>query len=219
MISVDPGLLLNECKSGSVDHSTEPLLFARTFIAFSSCSRPCQSNRPYQPTTGIPTRQPTYRRRSWGLKPWSVLALSTVWYLHPCHRSGSAARSGPSHRSIVRDGLLAATVLMMIWTVFGVLEGLLGVGSWPKLTLTMGQLIAGAGILMTASGLVYWICRSSFSVDQKKSHWVILFLILFVLLCLGVFLRQPIAVIPVTAIVVFIVVLFLVYKLLDSRLD
>lgn len=121
--------------------------------------------------------------------------------------------------SIVRDGLLAATVLMMIWTVFGVLEGLLGVGSWPNLTLTMGQLIAGAGILMTASGLVYWICRSSFSVDQKKSHWVILFLIVFVLLCLGVFLRQPIAVIPVPAIVVFIVVLFLVYKLLDSRLD
>lgn len=121
--------------------------------------------------------------------------------------------------SIVRDGLLAATVLMLIWTVFGVLEGLLGVGSWPKLTLTMGQLIAGAGILMTASGLVYWICRSSFSVDQKKSHWVILFLILFVLLCLGVFLRQPIAMIPVPAIVVFIVVLFLVYKLLDSRLD
>ena len=72
--------------------------------------------------------------------------------------------------SIVRDGLLAATVLMLIWTVFGVLEGLLGVGSWPKLTLTMGQLIAGAGILMTASGLVYWICRSSFSVDQKKNH-------------------------------------------------
>ena len=89
----------------------------------------------------------------------------------------------------------------------------------PGMGLTMGQLIAGAGILMTASGLVYWICRSSFSVDQKKSHWVILFLILFVLLCLGVFLRQPIAVIPVTAIVVFIVVLFLVYKLLDSRLD
>lgn len=121
--------------------------------------------------------------------------------------------------SIVRDGLLAATVLMLIWTVFGVLEGLLGVGSWPKLTLTMGQLIAGAGILMTASGLVYWICRSSFSVDQKKSPWVILFLIVFVLLCLGVFLRQPIAVIPVPAIVVFIVVLFLAYKLLDSRLD
>ena len=58
----------------------------------------------------------------------------------------------------LRDGLLATAILAAIWLGFGVLEGLLGAGSWPALTLTIGQLISGAGILLTACGVVYWIC-------------------------------------------------------------
>lgn len=119
----------------------------------------------------------------------------------------------------LRDGLLAAAVLTAIWLGFGVLEGLLGVGSWPKLTLTIGQLISGSGILLTACGIVYWICRRSFSVGQKKGPWVLLFLVLFVVLCAGIFLRQPIAALPVPAAVCVVAALFVVYKLMDLRLD
>lgn len=119
----------------------------------------------------------------------------------------------------LRDGLLAAAVLAAIWFGFGVLEGLLGVGSWPKLTLTIGQLLSGAGILLTACGVVYWICRSSFSVDQKKGPWVLIFLIFLAVLCAGVFLRQPIAAVPIPAAACVVAGLFVVYKLMDTRLD
>ena len=120
---------------------------------------------------------------------------------------------------MLRDGLLAAAILTAIWLGFGVLEGLLGAGSWPELTLTVGQLISGAGILLTACGVVYWICRRSFSVGQKKGPWILLFLILFAVLCAGIFLRQPIAVLPVPAAVGAVVGLFVVYKIMDLRLD
>lgn len=112
----------------------------------------------------------------------------------------------------LRDGLLATAILAAIWLGFGVLEGLLGVGSWPKLTLTIGQLISGSGILLTACGIVYWICRRSFSVGQKKGPWVLLFLVLFVVLCAGIFLRQPIAALPVPAAVCVVAALFVVYR-------
>ncbi len=96
----------------------------------------------------------------------------------------------------LRDGLLAAVVLLVIWMGFSTAEGLLGMGSWRELTLTLGQLLSGGGIVLTACGLVQWICRDAFSPEQKKGPWVLLFFLLFVLLSLGVFLRQPLAVLP-----------------------
>ena len=119
----------------------------------------------------------------------------------------------------LRDGLLAAVVLLVIWLVFGTVEGLLGVGSWPELTLTLGQGLSGVGILAVAFGLVQWICRGSFSVEQKKGPWVLLFVLFFALLCFGVFLRQPLVTLPFPAAVGIIVALFLIYKLLDTQLD
>lgn len=119
----------------------------------------------------------------------------------------------------LRDGMLAAAILAAIWLGFGVLEGLLGVGSWSGLTLTVGNLISGAGIVLTAFGVVYCICRRSFSAGQKKGPWLLLFLILFAVLCAGFFLRQPVVVLPIPAAVAGVVGLFAVYKLMDLRLD
>lgn len=119
----------------------------------------------------------------------------------------------------LRDGLLSAAILAAIWLGFGILEGLLGVGSWPELTLTLGQLLSGAGFLLMACGVVYWICRHSFSADQKKGPWVLLFILLFALLCAGFFLDQPVAVLPVPLAACIVVALFVVYKLIDAWLD
>lgn len=121
--------------------------------------------------------------------------------------------------SALRDGLLAAAVLLTIWLAFGTVEGLLGVGSWPELTLTLGQLLSGVGILATAFGLVHWICRGSFSEREKKWPWVVLFFLFFVLLSLGILLRQPLMALPFPAAVGTVAALFLIYKLLDIRLD
>lgn len=119
----------------------------------------------------------------------------------------------------LRDGLLSAAVLMAIWLVSEALKVLLGAGSWPELTLTLGQLLSGAGILLTAFGVVYWICRRSFSVGEKKGPWALLFLIVFALLCMGIFLRQPVAVLSFPEAACIAAATFIVYKLMDARLD
>lgn len=119
----------------------------------------------------------------------------------------------------LRDGLLSAAVLMAIWLVSEALKVLLGAGSWPELTLTLGQLLSGAGILLTAFGVVYWICRRSFSVGEKKGPWALLFLIVFALLCMGIFLRQPVAVLSFPAAACIAAATFIVYKIMDARLD
>lgn len=119
----------------------------------------------------------------------------------------------------LRDGLLSAAVLMAIWLVSEALKVLLGAGSWPELTLTLGQLLSGAGILLTAFGVVYWICRRSFTVGEKKGPWALLFLIVFALLCMGIFLRQPVAVLSFPAAACIAAATFIVYKLMDARLD
>lgn len=126
---------------------------------------------------------------------------------------------GESLLCALRDGLLATAILTAIWLGFGILEGLLGAGSWPALTLTIGQLISGAGILLTACGVVYWICRRPFSTDQKKGPWVVLFLVLFAVLCAGIFLRQPVAVLPIPVAIGAVLSLFAAYKFMDLRLD
>ena len=119
----------------------------------------------------------------------------------------------------LRDGLLAAAILVAIWLVFGTVEGLLGVGSWPDLTLTLGQLLSGAAILLIAFGLVFWICRDAFSSGQKKGLWLLFFLIFFALLSLGIFLRQPLVMLPFPAAAGILAALFLAYKIMDARLD
>lgn len=119
----------------------------------------------------------------------------------------------------LRDGMLSAAILSAIWFGFGVISGLTKTGSWPELTLTIGQLISGIGILLIACGVVYWICRRSFSVGQKKGPWVLLFLVLFMVFCAEIFLRQPVAALPLPAAACVVIVLFVVYKLLDFWLD
>ena len=72
---------------------------------------------------------------------------------------------------------------------------------------------------MTACWLVHWICRDHFKAEKKNGPWLLLFLVFFGLLCLGVFLRQLLVVLPLRAAVGLIAALFILYKILDFRLD
>ena len=85
----------------------------------------------------------------------------------------------------LRDGLLAVLILLALWAALGIAEGLLGVGSWPKLTLTVGQCLGGAGIVALSCLVVTQICKTSFDAP-KKAPWLLLFaagFIVFKLVC------------------------------------
>ena len=118
----------------------------------------------------------------------------------------------------LRDGLLAVLILLALWAALGIAEGLLGVGSWPKLTLTVGQCLGGAGIVALSCLVVTQICKTSFDAP-KKAPWLMLFAAFFVLLCLTFFLRQPVAMLSLPVVAGMLAALFLLYKLLDIRLD
>lgn len=121
--------------------------------------------------------------------------------------------------SSIRDILPGAAVLMLIWLVTGAVEALLTDGEWTSVPLTLGQLISGTGILLTACGIVYWICRYSFSVENSRLIWFLLFLVLCVLLSLSFFLKQPSVRIPFWMAACGIAAVCLVYRLMDARLD
>lgn len=109
-------------------------------------------------------------------------------------------------------------ILLALWAALGIAEGLLGVGSWPKLTLTVGQCLGGAGIVALSCLVVTQICKTSFDAP-KKAPWLLLFAAFFVLLCLTFFLRQPVAMLSLPVVAGMLAALFLLYKLLDIRLD
>lgn len=121
--------------------------------------------------------------------------------------------------SALRDGLLSVTILAALWLGFGILQGLLGVGSWPHLTLTLGQLLTGVCIVLISCGVVYWICRNPFSSDAKVGPWVLIFVLPLAMFCAGFFLRQPVAVLPIPLAICAVAALFVGYKLMDAQLD
>ena len=97
--------------------------------------------------------------------------------------------------------------------------------TWPYATLTAGKLISGLLILALSTALVQAICKNAFRTDAgpKKKEAFLFFLLLFfaMLLCMGanVFITYPIASIHLLLALGGIALLFILYKILDSKLD
>lgn len=108
------------------------------------------------------------------------------------------------------DILLSAWgILMVIWLVKSLVEILLSGGSDWHVTLTAGQLISWAVILVVAEAVVWWVTRTAFDrpaeggkAKQFVKIWVISFLVLAAILLPSVYLTSPAVAIPLAGAVV-----------------
>ena len=82
--------------------------------------------------------------------------------------------------SAVGAGCLYVDILAVIWLAFGAIGWLLGDGSWPRLAVTAGDLIALVAILGASIGLVEYICKNSFDENLGKSKVIPVLLVLLV---------------------------------------
>lgn len=123
---------------------------------------------------------------------------------------------------VLRGGVLSLALLTIVWMGLGLLENFIRAGAGTNLTLTLGQLFNGVGIILTDCILIQQIRQNTFSDKRKKkmrmihfTHFICLFAIFFA--CS--FLRQPVAILPVPLAVCGVVALLVAYKFIDAQLD
>lgn len=127
--------------------------------------------------------------------------------------------------SLIRDVLLAADVLLVIWFVFQLVEQGLGARTMPYFPVTTGNLTSTALCIAGAFLLFHTISKNTFHIDgnSDKKGLFPLFLLVFVLLlvCMGTnaFLTDTLFQVHALIAVGGMVVLFVLYKLLDAKLD
>ncbi|MBQ2297660.1 MAG: DUF1048 domain-containing protein [Ruminiclostridium sp.] len=116
------------------------------------------------------------------------------------------------------DILLSAWgILMVIWLV----KSLVSNGMTGPLTLTLGQLISWAVILVVAEAIVWWVTRTAF--DQPKETgkvktfvkvWILGALVLAAILLPTIFITVPSVSIPLSVAVVVTILPFLALQVL-----
>ena len=116
------------------------------------------------------------------------------------------------------DILLSALgILMVIWLV----KSLVSNGMTGPLTLTLGQLISWAVILVVAEAIVWWVTRTAF--DQPKETgkvktfvkvWILGALVLAAILLPTIFITVPSVRIPLSVAVVVTILPFLALQVL-----
>ena len=129
--------------------------------------------------------------------------------------------------SLLRDVLLAAGVLLVIWAVFQFIEqGAVGKIS-PYLTVTAGNVAGGVICIAGAFLLLHTICRNTFGIGRgagpDKKALIKIFVLIFVLLmacmCANVFIVYELFRIHVLAAAGGVVALYVLYRILDAKLD
>ena len=127
--------------------------------------------------------------------------------------------------SFCRDLFLLTSMLLALWLFFQCVQQMIKPSTWPYVTLTAGNLISGLLILALSTALVQAICKNAFRTDAgpKKKEAFLFFLLLFVAMLLymgaNVFITYPIASIHLLLALGGIALLFILCKILDSKLD
>lgn len=123
--------------------------------------------------------------------------------------------------SSLRDTGLSIIVLTLIWLCFNVIDILMGANSWPYVTITLGNIISGMLIICTAFGLFTIFSKNSFNKDflRSKKMFLILFSIVTICICANTFLNYKLFKIHMFIAVIGIMVLFIVYKIIDNKVD
>ncbi|RZS94003.1 hypothetical protein [Cuneatibacter caecimuris] len=121
----------------------------------------------------------------------------------------------------MRDTLLSVTVLMGLWFVFRIIGCVTGYDSWPYFTVTAGNVISGVFIIIAAFYVFSFVSKHSFSNSRSLSGKILLALclVLFVCVCANVFIQYPFFQVHGLILAAALAVLFILYKILDVRID
>ena len=123
----------------------------------------------------------------------SEIRLNSIGFVfqsfHLLPRQSAAARA----LSLLSTAGACLGILVLIWLAGELIAAAATGESLLRLTVTIGDLISAAGITALASALVELICRHSFDKDfpRGKLWFALLFVLVFLLIAAGVFLRTP----------------------------
>lgn len=112
----------------------------------------------------------------------------------------------------VQIALMCFGIILLIWFVFSLVRG-----SFREVYITLGDIVSGVVIILSAIGIVMAITKDVFN-DEKLSGWK-LFLVYFVIsaTCIlpSIFIRTIVLTVPSVAVLIIIALSFVGYKLID----
>jgi len=123
--------------------------------------------------------------------------------------------------SLLRDVLLSADVLLVIWSIFHLMEQIISVNTSPYFTITTGNIICAILSITSAFLVFHIISKNTFNIDKisDKKVFFTLFVLLLICTCANTFIEYPVFQIHAFVAVGGIAVLFVIYKILDTKLD
>jgi DNA-binding ferritin-like protein (Dps family) len=126
--------------------------------------------------------------------------------------------------SLFRDVLLSIDVLLIIWLVFNLLERESS-SAFPYFTVTAGNIICTMLIVIGAFGLFHALSKNTFDIGNsltKKAFPMLsipLFVLMLICMCVNAFIQYPLFRIHANRAIGGIIALFVIYKILDMKLD
>ena len=117
----------------------------------------------------------------------------------------------------LRTGLLAFVVLAVCWLVFSAVDAI-AEQHWPYFPLTVGDVISQALIFVTAFIIFRGISRHTFD-DKLGKLFVLIFGVLAASILASIFLTQFLCNVHILVFATVLVICFILYKLIDARVD
>lgn len=125
--------------------------------------------------------------------------------------------SGERALDALRTGLLAFVVLAVCWLVFSAVDAI-AEQHWPHFPLTVGDVISQALIFVTAFIIFRGISRHTFD-DKLGKLFVLIFGVLAASILASIFLTQFLCNVHILVFATVLVICFILYKLIDARVD
>lgn len=117
----------------------------------------------------------------------------------------------------LRTGLLAFVVLALCWSVFSAVDAI-AEQHWPYFSLTVGDVISQALIFVTAFIIFRGISHHTFD-DKLGKLFVLIFGVLAASILASIFLTQFLCNVHILVFATVLVICFILYKLIDARVD
>lgn len=122
---------------------------------------------------------------------------------------------------LIRDTLPALIVLLVIWCAGRLAEVLAGVLPSFNCPVTLGNLLGGILLLAGAEGLITLLTKHAFANSRSfNKKWAAIFAVVFIAaVCVNYLLTYKVFSIHLGAAAVLTLVIFAIYRIIDSRVD